>query len=178
MMHAPKGRLESHIQGFTLIELMVTLTVAAILLAVAVPGFSSFIKKNRLDTQQNVLFGSISYARSEAMSRGRNVTLCASSDGASCTGSWSQGWIVYMGDTTVDTPGGDVLRVFEALTGGNKLVFKGDSSATKLSFRGRGFADTTGSFELCDADTAVTSDRKISIANTGRPTLSTGDLCT
>lgn len=85
--------------GFTLIELIVTLTVAAILLTIAVPGMSRFIQANRLTSAANELIGDLALARSEALKRGTNTGVCKSGGGATCAGSgaaWGSGWIVFV----------------------------------------------------------------------------------
>lgn len=82
--------------GFSLIELMVTIVVLAIVLAMAVPAFAALINSNRLVAQANELVASLQLARSEAVRRNAKVVLCPSSDGSSCAGTdaaWS-GWIV------------------------------------------------------------------------------------
>ena len=80
-------------RGFTLIELVVTLTVAAILLAIAVPSFYDATLGSKLASYANNFVASVSLARSEAIKRNAAVTLCASSDGASCaSGGWEQGF--------------------------------------------------------------------------------------
>ena len=84
--------------GFTLIELMVTLAIAAILLTVAIPSFNTTIKNNRLITDANRLVSSVGLARSEAVKHGRTATVCVSSDQATCTGEtdWTLGWMVWV----------------------------------------------------------------------------------
>jgi len=99
-------------RGFTLVELMITITILAILLAVAVPSFNSTIRQNQIISESNNLLSSIMYARSEASKRGSNVSICSSSNGSSCANStdWSTGWIIT--DTN-----GNVLRTATASTG-------------------------------------------------------------
>jgi type IV fimbrial biogenesis protein FimT len=84
--------------GFTLVELLITIVVATILLAVGVPAFQSFIKNNRVTAQANDLVSAIQLARSEAVKRGTVATICASSDRATCNVTdkhWERGWIVF-----------------------------------------------------------------------------------
>jgi len=107
-------------RGFTLIELMVTLAVAAILMMVAVPAFDNIIESNTITVARNKLIGALSFARSAAVSRGQAVALCKSADGHSCAshGDWSQGWIVYTSQPGPDkTPIADrqLLRVESGL---------------------------------------------------------------
>src|SRR5437870_3761801 len=88
------------IRGFTIVELMVTLAVLSILLAIAIPAFNDAILGNRLTSYANDLVGGSLQARSEAVKRNTTATLCVSSNGASCgTGGWEQGWIVLSGAT-------------------------------------------------------------------------------
>lgn len=83
--------------GFTLIELMITIVVLAVALALGIPSFQGFIKNNRLAGQANDLVIAIQLARSEAVKRGSGAVICASDDQATCSGNdnWSTGWIVY-----------------------------------------------------------------------------------
>ena len=85
-------RLQS---GFTLIELMVTISVLAILLALGLPSFQSSLRSNRVATATNEMIASISLARSEAIRSTRGGGVCASADGAACGGTWSDGWLVW-----------------------------------------------------------------------------------
>lgn len=85
------------INGFTLVELLITIVVVSILLATGVPAFKDFINNNRLTTQANSLAISIQVARSEAVKRGSGAVICASTDQATCSAAddWSTGWIVF-----------------------------------------------------------------------------------
>jgi type IV fimbrial biogenesis protein FimT len=84
--------------GFTIIELMFAIAIAAILVAVATPSFRTMMANNRLTTQANELVGAINYARSEAISHNNSVTFCRSNLEASTNCSGSSGawrfWVV------------------------------------------------------------------------------------
>ena len=69
------------LRGFTLIELMITLAVAAILLTVAVPSFQTLIKRNALTARTNNFIADLHFARGEAAKRGSDVSVCPSSNG-------------------------------------------------------------------------------------------------
>src|SRR5438874_13140870 len=87
-----------HSGGFTLIELMVVIAVSAILLAVAVPNFSSMLISTRLGSQANDLIADLRLARSEAATRGAWVVVCPSANGGtSCSASaadWARGRMI------------------------------------------------------------------------------------
>ena len=134
-------------QGFTLIELMVTLALVAILVTIGIPGFSNIIRDNRLVTGTNDLVTSMSLARSEAIRRGVPVTVCASNTGTDCTASaWNQGWIVFTDQGTADTVDGTdtILRVQQALAGNVQIAVGG---ATQVRYSATGFLAAAGSAE-------------------------------
>lgn len=105
------GKTAALPHGFTLIELMVTVAVVAVLVSLAMPSFTTVINNNRLTSQANELVSALQTARSEAVRRNASVTLCGSADGSTCAGTddpW-QRWIVLTGaqvlrDATVKSP--------------------------------------------------------------------------
>ena len=108
-------------RGFTLIELIITLAIAVIVMAIGVPSFQEMMRNNRAATHANEILTGLNFARSEAVKRGVIVSLCPSADQASCSGAddWAGGWIAFVnpnGDATVDA-GEVVLRVWEPLSG-------------------------------------------------------------
>lgn len=168
-------------RGFSLVELMVTLSVAAILVTIAVPSFSDFIKNNRLITQTNDFVTALNLARSEAVKRGDRVTVCKSSDQISCSGSgsWDQGWIVFAdvnGDGVVTDPATNVLRVHGSLSGNVSLY--GDASLVDyVSYVSTGAtrqigggisATQSGVLILCDDRGFTDKAKGIQISSTGR----------
>lgn len=159
--------------GFTLIELIVTLAIAAIVLTVGIPSFRELLRENRLATQANEFLAALALTRSEALKRGVRVTLCKSADGASCTvnGGYEQGWVVFVdpnNNATVDT-GEVILRVYGALPGG--LTLTGNSTVQSfVSYTASGMSQLlgggfqAGTLTLCAAPKA----RSITINSTGR----------
>jgi type IV fimbrial biogenesis protein FimT len=85
-------------RGFTLVELMMGLAVAAILFGIALPSFNAMIERQRLIAAQHALIGGFHYARSLAISERRNAAICPSSDGLRCRsgGVWDSGWLIYV----------------------------------------------------------------------------------
>jgi type IV fimbrial biogenesis protein FimT len=159
------------IRGFTLIELLVSMAVAAILMGVAVPNLQMFLASSRMSSQANDLIATLTYARSEAVKRAANVSVCASSNGTSCTGGWQQGWVVL--DAT-----GALIRVQQALTGSSTLSGGADvASSITFTSNGRTTMPTTSTvasttLSLCPPSPATVQGRAIQIERTGRPHVS------
>ena len=127
-------------RGFTLIELMVTLAVAGILLAVGVPSFINVIVGNRLATQSNELVSAFHWARSEAVKRNQPIRLCRAADAGAtdCAGAglWEH-WIVV-------NPAGTVIRRGELRRYGNTIGTTSTLPAATLVFGADGLSRTTG----------------------------------
>ncbi len=87
----------SRCHGFTLVELMVALIVALVFLSLAIPSMGWFANNNRAAGLANDFTKAVTVARSESLKRGVPVSLCSSTDQATCAGStdWSTGWIVF-----------------------------------------------------------------------------------
>lgn len=155
----------SIVHGFTLVEMLVALSIAAILLAIAVPSYSSSQLNSQLRASANDLIASINLARSEAIKRGTTVTLCASSDGESCGGDWHQGWLVLReADALHDAV---VLHSVNAIPVGFQLT----ESAGKhtLLFQPTGVDATPATFTLCRSSPAIGGqERVVSLDATGR----------
>ena len=144
--------------GFTLIELLVTVAVVSILLAVGVPEFKRMTENNRMVAAINRMAGDLNLARSEAVKQGRSVTLCASADGATCSGNtdWSNGWIVFLDQNrngSVD--GTDALISRQgALPAGLQLRATQFDDNTIITFLPTGrllpTLDPDGTFVLCE----------------------------
>lgn len=105
--------------GFTLLELMVAVTVLAILLTIGAPSFTRMIRNNRVAAQTNDLVTALAVARSEATKRGTRVSVCASNETTTaCAGnaaaSWQYGWIIFADRTTPGTidVAADIIQVF------------------------------------------------------------------
>jgi type IV fimbrial biogenesis protein FimT len=156
-------------KGFTLIELMITIVIAGILLAMGIPSFNQMIKNNQLTTQVNLLVTSLNLARNEAIKRSVNITICQSSTGNSCVGNWpasNNGWIVFV-DTDNDgiaDVSEEILRVHGKLDGGNTLKY----SRNRVSYSSQGYATGfNGTFVLCDSRGNSNAKAEV-VSNTGR----------
>ncbi|RMD78761.1 MAG: prepilin-type N-terminal cleavage/methylation domain-containing protein [Gammaproteobacteria bacterium] len=163
--------------GFTLVELMVTLAVAAVLVTLAVPGFGTLIRNNRLATAANAFAASLSLARSEAVKRAAVVGVCKSADGQTCTsaGGWEQGWLVFVdldGDG-LRQPTEEALAVQGPL--GGTVTLRGDAALRdRLAYGSTGFAQAPGGgplsglLVLCDDRGFGSQARGLVLSPSGR----------
>ena len=125
------------LRGFSLLELMFTLTVAAILFGVGIPSFVDMIRSNRAAANINELSIAFAIARSEAIRRGANVTVCRSSDDATCGASWADGWIIFVDNAASDTGPpvlGAVLQVWDEMPGAAAITTFANGTATDLAW--------------------------------------------
>jgi type IV fimbrial biogenesis protein FimT len=145
--------------GFTLIEVMVVVAIAAILLTLAVPAMSSLLGGNRLEARATELAASIHLARMEATKRGPGARVSVTPNSAS---DWSAGWTVFV-DTTNNANGGvsptsgnTIVQVAEALPSSVTVssgalsyvsfVGSGDAMVTADGAKALGFDGATGGY--------------------------------
>jgi type IV fimbrial biogenesis protein FimT len=135
--------------GFTIIELMVTITVGAILMALAVPAFRTFLQNDRLMTQASSLTAALYLARAEAVKQDVAVLVCASTDGATCNNgdAWETGWIVLSTAPGTTVP----VQVVPSLSTGTTLRATG--MTTQIAFQSSGTVNAAApiGFTLCDS---------------------------
>jgi type IV fimbrial biogenesis protein FimT len=156
-----RGRSGRANSGFTLIELMVTILVAAILLTVAVPAFQNFLQNDRQWTTANSLVMSLNAARSEAIKQDTAVSVCPTTNGTACSAAspWSQGWIVLS-----SASGSTAVLTVPALDTGTTLTEA--SGLTAVTFLSTGMVSAQAAFTLCDARGAPQA-RYVQVGPTG-----------
>jgi type IV fimbrial biogenesis protein FimT len=123
-------------KGFTLVELMITVAVVAILAAIAFPSFQQVLRSNRVASANNEVMGLVALARSEAIRNKRGGAVCGSSNGTSCDGDWSKGMLAWS-DTDPDGALGADETVLRFVTTNPAITATGPS-ASSIAFDARG----------------------------------------
>jgi type IV fimbrial biogenesis protein FimT len=140
---------KQNILGYTLMELLITIAIMVIVMAIGVPSFDAIVKNNRLESQTYDISTAFSVARMEAIDKGVTMSLCSSTDQATCRSdgdknNWADGWILFRdinANGVVDTPNcandanDCVIKVWPALTGASVLT--GSSNFVVYAIDGR-----------------------------------------
>jgi len=179
----------ARVRGYTLVEMMMTLAIAAVLSALAYPAFQTMTLNNRRTVLANELVTSFMLARTETAKRGAPVTVCGNtaSGGTSCTGGtdWSYGWMVFTdvnGNGAFDA--GDVLLkkyVSDWAYGGpgigvriTSAIFPAGGTNGYVVMQPFNQSGTVATLTLCDKRGAAHA-RAVSVAVTGRAAVSDRD---
>lgn len=163
--------------GYSLIELLVALTVSAILLASATPMFAGILMNNRAVTLANNLLTSLQVARFEAIKRNRDITICKSNDAISCSGSWSDGWIIFSdfnNNRRLDTTDGEKIIEVKKLSNAEfSINWNAFRSDTYIQYNSLGFIHSNnGTFKLCPPNRDARYARAVIINRLGRARVS------
>ena len=165
-------------QGFTLVELLGTVAIAAITLSLAVPALDGFLSGARQTGAINDFVTSVHRARSTAITENTRVTLCPSRSGSTCEDvAWHNGWIVFAdenSDQVVDDSD-KIISIASAITG---VTIESAEFASGLLYRPNGrltsddeTAGTFGAFTVCD-NSGKRRAKVMIVDYSGRPTLS------
>lgn len=169
----------SHQQGFTLVELVVTIALVAILTTLAVPSFSEVLRQWRRDSATRELTTSLQLARSESIKSSRQIVVCPSADGASCAGGteWNTGWIVFVDDGagTASNAGNQavntnerILKVVSAQSGVASIESSDDVEWMQFLPNGLLGSDTTTLTVTPSGANPETKVDKITVSRVGR----------
>ena len=160
--------MTKNLQGFTVVELLVALTIGALLIGMALPAFNGFIQQQVMTNRVNDFVLAVNYARSEAVKLGGVVSVQAV-NGADGDNEWGPGYCVTVGDPgNCNAP----LRMFDAMADATLDATDDFDGEDTLSFNGRGLLtlDGVGTFELCSTDVNQDPGRVIGMNRIGRTT--------
>lgn len=171
-------------RGFTLIELIFVVAVAALVMGIAVPSFQAAVKNSAMTSSTNNMIASLQLARSEALKRRAPVTICASLDADACADEpWNAGWIVFAddnGDATHQATE-DLIHVEAAMPRRLSVTLPANQPLqNSLTYLPTGFPNlgglaAAGAMVLCDDRQSNAYGRIIVISQTGRPMASAAD---
>ncbi len=156
-----KGQMKRANLGYTLIELLIVLVIAAILLTLALPSFTDMIRNNRVSSTTNSFTHLVNFARVEAITKGREVHV-----GATDASNWANGMVVWIddGDDIYDESNDEVLRVTGSLN--HDQSFVEGNSLTQFTFSPSGITNISAQFLVCDGRTGETG-RSITVIRGG-----------
>lgn len=181
-------------KGFSLVELLITVVLVSILLSVAIPSFRTTLLGIKGSSLADNLVSSIHYVRSEAITRGRSITLCASLDGANCNNSatnWNQGWIATWENPDLAPPNQtEVLRYWAieetaaqvnlSVSNTHRVIYKSSGEAILSADGTNEVGPPSGiSFQTqvsgCEEQPVLNHRRVVDIAPFGIVTITRGD---
>ncbi|MDR7067685.1 type IV fimbrial biogenesis protein FimT [Pseudoxanthomonas japonensis] len=147
--------------GFTLIELVVTLAVAAIIAAIAVPAMQSLINSGRLNSMAEELTTAMQLARSEAIRRATTVTMCGSANGTTCANGtdWNRWIIVGRDNAASDAAGAEVITVIRDSVMPAGMSLTGPAAGVHFNPSGLLNAETTVS--ACLPNATVSQNQRV-----------------
>ncbi len=157
--------------GFSLVELLICIAILAILLGLAIPGYSSFVQKNRANQVINQLSHAINLGRSTAIITQRMVTFCRSEDGLSCGGNWQDGSILFTDQNADREINGDdqLILHIPMLELPGTLKWRSFQNRQYLQLTPLGFTNyQNGNFTYCPENNDATLAQQIVISRTGR----------
>ena len=162
--------------GLSVVELMGAISIIAVVNSLAGPTLSETIKRNQLRSQAERVMTTLNLARSEAVKRNQPVSICRSQDGNSCSGGWSDGWIVFSNldaDNVVDGGTDEVIRVYDGLAEGHK--FYGTVGNDALTYYSDGsYAAGSETVRICPEDGDLAESWTVEINTVGRPRVTKG----
>lgn len=157
--------------GLSLIEILVSVTILALLASSAMPDFSVWRERKEVDGLMRELIGAIDMARAHAVAESVMVTFCRSNDGLSCQGKWSEGSILFTDFNADRAMNGNDRLLFrlEPMKPAGTLEFKSFQNRQFLQMTSRGFANyQNGNFTFCPASKDSRMARQLIISLTGR----------
>lgn len=137
--------------GMTLLEMLVTVAIFGIIAGAAGPSFMSTIERSQIRALNDSVLTFMKLARSEAIARSKTISVCPSNNQSTCSGVWSDGWIVFIDDNadrTMDFPEDELLKVSDQLSA-EYLIELVSVVPTIFQFNSQGRALERGTFIVC-----------------------------
>ncbi len=163
------------VRGFSLYELLMTLTLVALVLTLGIPSFGSILANNRLSVEVDALFHAVHLARKASVVRRRVVTICPSYDGINCEPGldWSMGWMMFVNTDRDQPPDRDddepVLR-HHPVDQNTRIT----ANRRSFTLRSTELRATNGTLVICDR-VGRAEPRALVISYTGRPRVARKD---
>jgi type IV fimbrial biogenesis protein FimT len=151
-------------RGLNLLELMMAIAILGIVLAVGIPSYSAMTISNGLTNDTNDLVATMQFARSEAITRGENVTVCAANgtlDGCSGGGDWTTGWVIL-------DAGGNPIRVHSPLTENTAAEVNIQNGVGAVIFNRNGFSTNARTIRMCGPKGDARRIRGVVVSPDGR----------
>lgn len=154
-------------RGWTLLELICALALAALLCALAVPAFGGLVTRLRADMVRMQMVTAFNMARNTAITRHRPIAVCASEDGWRCGEDWSRGWLIHRdhGPESVPIAEEDILR-FQPGSTAQAVSAAASVGRNRLRFQRDGRSSgSTLTVDICASDTLHS---QVIVNNVGR----------
>lgn len=151
-------------RGLNLLEIMIAIAVLGVVLAVGIPSYSHMTISNALTSDTNDLVATLQFARSEAITRGESVTVCAANadlDACSGDGNWTNGWVIL-------DAGGNPVRVHPPLTGNTAVEVNVQNGVGAVVFNRNGFSTNARTIRMCGPEGNASRIRGVVVSPDGR----------
>ncbi len=160
-------------RGFTLVEMLVSLTILVILLGMAMPSFRAFILDNRLNAQARELVSAVQIARSEAARLNTSVVLCPSADQVACGTDWTSPQILFadVDNSRTVSASEQLILVGDAVPANSTIT---GPSAGWIRINSSGQINAPAKFVICDQRSGLYG-REVDFSGTGRATITTAN---
>lgn len=159
----------THTRGFSLIELLATISISAILLSIAAPNFQNTLESNEADNNIAIIYRLLQSARTLAISQQKSITICGSNDGSHCLKNWNNYLLVFHDENNDKTASKEEIIYSEPLNiGGANIKTRLGFGKTSLKINTLGQPNLTGSFVYCPPSNQTQYARRLTWNRIGR----------